>query len=51
MFRRLIANTARRELMRAGRPPSRRRNSYPRFALRSIVGTKLFGAIFRALRR
>ena len=39
--RRLIANSARRAIMQAGRKPTRRRSSYPVYAAKSVVGTNL----------
>jgi hypothetical protein len=48
--RRLLANSARRAVMQAGRKRSRRRHSYAQFAVRSVLGTmaaRLFFAVLR----
>ena len=37
----LIANSARRAIMQAGRKPTRCRSSYPVYAAKSVVGTNL----------
>jgi hypothetical protein len=48
--RRLLANSARRAVLQAGRRPTKRRSSYAKFAVRSIAGTmaaRLFFAVLR----
>jgi hypothetical protein len=48
--RRLLANTARRAVMHAGKKPSRRRHSYARFAVNSVLGTMMARMVFAVLR-
>jgi hypothetical protein len=48
--RRLLANSARRAVMQAGKKPNKRRHSYAQYVVRSVLGTMIARMLFAVLR-